>query len=381
MKIMLVADMLGYGGREKVVIDLANGLCAQGHEVLLVTLSHDQNEQAHLLNGVIKFFQLPATYQSLGGIKAIGAWIKCLPAFIKLLKAEKPDIVHTHVFFQRLLLAAVAIKFSGIKARHYHTIHTSGLFYKETGFINHIRLQTERLAVKMNRAFLIAISKEVYENIAKPFKRSAAGIALIYNGVDDKQFDYSLKGKVSRTLFGLDENKLVVTYLARITEGKDHITLLKAWKMVAPQAPRAILCLAGDGELKLATQEFCRRENLEQQVVFLGTVKDVPKLLAVTDVAVFTSLFEGFGIAVFEQMLMKIPMVSTNIRPVSDFILPNENGFLFAPGDATALATFIIRLINDGSLRERIGGAGYKTAQQFSMEKMIRKHEEAYAAV
>jgi glycosyltransferase involved in cell wall biosynthesis len=375
---MHVADMLGFGGREKITIDLANALSENNHQVQFVTLSNNLNEQALCLKKTIQLFELPCRYNKLEGINAIGFWIKCLPAFIKLLKKEKPDIVHTHLFFQRLLFVAIAIKLCGIKIRHYHTIHTSGLFYKEKGTVNSIRLRTEKIAVKLNKAFLIAISEEVYKNTVSHFKKESSGIALIYNGVDDKQFDYRLKNTINKSLFGFTDDDIVVTYVARITEGKDHLTLLKAWKLVSSQISNAKLCLAGDGELKTAMQEFCKKENIDSNVIFLGTVKNVPELLAITDIGVFTSLFEGFGIAVVEQMLMKIPVIATDIKPVNEFIIPEKNGFLFRPGDIESLIDLTVQLINDNALCKRIGEAAYVTAQKFSIHEMTQKHEEIY---
>lgn len=370
--------MLGVGGREKITIDLANSLCCKGHDVRFVTLSFDQNQQAPLLHNGIKLYALPSAYKSLNGPAAIFFWIKCLPILVQILRAEKPAIVHTHVFFQRLYFTAVAIKRSGIATRHFHTIHTSGLFYKEKGVINKARLAVEQRAIALNKAFIIAIADEVYQNAIKYFSKQASGIKLIYNGVDEKQFDYRLKGRVAKSVFGLQEENIVVTYLARITKGKDHLTLLKAWKQVTIQHPGARLCLAGDGELKTQMQAFCKEEKIEDSVLFLGTVKNVPTLLAVTDIGVFTSLFEGFSIAVLEQMMMKIPNITTNISAFNQFIKNNENGFLFQLGDASTLAVLIGELANNRELRTRIGEAAYRAAQGFSLDKMINNHEAAY---
>jgi glycosyltransferase involved in cell wall biosynthesis len=378
MKIMHVADMLGFGGKEKITIDLANGLRKHNYKVSFVTLSNDQNVQASLLNKEIKVYSLPSGYKSLSGLSATFFWMKCLPAFIKILRAEKPDIVHTHLFFQRLYFASLAIKLSRIKTRHFHTIHTSGLFYKEKGIINKIRLSTEQRAIALNKAFIIAIADEVYKNAVAYFSKQSSGIRLIYNGVDAAEFDYHLKNNANKTKYGFEEDNVIVTYVARITEGKDHLTLLKAWKQVAAQIPHAKLCLAGDGELKLQMQQLCKTENIESSVTFFGTVTNVPNFLAVTDIGVFTSLFEGFSVAVLEQMFMQIPIIATNISPFNHFIKSNTNGFLFKIGDTEMLAGLIVQLINNTEQRTAIGKAGYETAQIFSIERMIAEHEEIY---
>lgn len=372
--------MLGFGGRESVIIDLANGLQKNGNNVQIVTLSNNENGQSSRLHKYIQLFQLPSTYKGLGGIGAVIFWIRCLPVFIRLLKKEKPDIVHTHLFFHRLLFAAVAIKLSNIKTTHCQTVHTSGLFYAVKGIGNTIRLRTEKCAVALTKAFLIAISDEVHKNSLKHFSGISSGIQTIFNGVDDTKFDHRLRGKVSKTSFGFQENEIILTYVARITEGKDHLTLLTAWKEIAEQVPQAKLCLAGEGELKKQMQAYCKGEKIEDSVFFLGTVKDIPKLLAITDIGVFTSLFEGFGIAVFEQMFMKIPVILTNIPPFTGLI-KKGNGFLFEPGDSECLCNAMLKLINDKQLRKTVGEAGYESVQKFSIDETIKKHEEMYALV
>ena len=377
---MHVADMLGFGGRESIIIDLANDLQKQGNDVQIVTLSNNANEQTFRLQKDIKLLQLPSAYAGLGGVKAIVFWIRCLPVFIGWLKKEKPDIVHTHLFFHRLLFAAMAIRISKVKTRHFHTIHTSGLFYAEKGIGNAIRLRTEQLAVSLTKAFLITISDEVYKNTLKHFSKIAAGIKLIFNGVDNAKFDYHLRSNITKASFGFMENEIIVTYVARITEGKDHLTLLRAWKNISMQVPFAKLCLAGDGELKEQMQLFCREQKIDNNVIFLGVVKDIPKLLAITDIGVFTSLFEGFPVAILEQLFMKVPVIVTNIPAFTDLI-KNGNGFLFEKGDPESLTDLILNLINDKHLRETVGEAGYATVQKFSIAETIKKHEEVYALV
>lgn len=375
--------MLGFGGREKITIDLANGLSKRGNSVVFVTLSNNENKQAYLLNSDVKLHEFSSSYKGLEGFGAIVFWLKFFLPFRKLLRTEKPDVVHTHLYFHRLLFVSIAIKFSGIKIKHFHTIHTSGLFYKEKGIINKFRLRTEQKAISLNKAYIIAIAQEVYKNASTYFSKISSGITLIYNGVNAEEFDCSLRNKITKADYGFSDDDIIITYLARITEGKDHLSLLKAWKGIVGESThiKAKLCLAGDGELKQQMQEYCEQGNIISSVVFLGMIKDVPKLLAVTDIGVFTSLFEGFSVAVIEQMFMQVPVIATNISPFNHFIKNNYNGFLFETGDVATLAALIVKLTNDEALRTAVGAAGYKTAQSFSSEKMIAEYEKNYAQI
>lgn len=376
--VAFVIQSVGVGGREKTVIDLANGLDKKLFEVHLITFCKDNNSYAKKLHNDISFHTLSFRFKQLSGVNAIYFWITGLLSYIKLLRKIKPRIVHTHLFFQHFLFAAIGIRFSGKNIRHFHTVHTYGLFYTGKGILNATRLWIEKLAVRLNHAYIIAIAENVYDLCNKHFKKYAGDIKCIQNGVDEKIFDYHLSATEKKEAHGFDQENILVTYVARMDEGKDHITLLKAWKEIYHLKPQAKLLLAGDGILRLMLEKFVQTNGIADSVIFLNNVERVEKILAITDIGVFTSLFEGLSVAVIEKMFMKIPLVATNISMMEALIKNGDNGFLFQPGDEQALAMFLIKLIDDTDLRRTMGEKAYESVKDYSLTRTVQQHEAFY---
>ena len=372
----MIVDSLKIGGREKVVFNLSNKL-SESNEVHIVTLSNNHNELESTLKPGVKVHALPFAYEDLGGLHAPVFWLNGIGKLSRLLKQLNADIIHTHLLFQRFLFATIAVKRSGVKARLYQTVHTLGLYYSGKGFMNGIRLMTEKTAFKIYPVHLITVSDEVKKICEKHFHK-AKEIRTIFNGVDANIFDYQLKSVIRKEYFGFTNEDIIITCLARMDAGKDHLTLLRAFKKIIAANQHAKLCLAGDGEEKAKLQSYVNREGLAQNVHFLNTVYEPEKLLAITDIAVSCSLFEGFSLGLIEQMIMKVPVVVTNIPSFSSVIENGQNGFLFSPGNEDELAAHLINLINNRSLRIETVTKAYDSALKFSADNMARLHLDYY---
>jgi glycosyltransferase involved in cell wall biosynthesis len=377
-KILFIIETFGIGGREKIVAALANGLSNLNYEVTVLCMSNNVIDLKEELNKKVCFYTLPFSYRQIRGAPAIFFWIRGLPKYVKLINEIKPQIIHTHVFFQHFLFAAIGIKKSGLKIFHFHTIHMNGLFYVDKSAINRFRLQSEKFAVYIAKPYLVAIAETVFAMCNKHFKKNAADIQCIHNGIDKAKFNFNLRSIVNKKEFGFRSEDIIITYVARMDAGKDHITLLRAWQKVTSFNSNARLLLAGNGELKTELLKFASENNLDSSVFFLDAVSNVNELLAITDIGVFTSLYEGFSVALIEKMFMKLPMVASSIPAIKLLITDSVNGFLFEPGDFKKLSELLITLINDAPLRLQMGEAAYNSVQDYSLENMVIKHNSYY---
>ncbi|WP_153798251.1 glycosyltransferase family 4 protein [Foetidibacter luteolus] len=377
IRIVLVIGSLSFGGREKIVVELANGLSPKKYEVFIVLFSKDHNKQLEQLKDNVKVFTLPINYNCLEGFKAIYFWFKGLRAIKAILKKINPDIVHSHTFFQQLLFVSSAIKLQRAGIQHFHTVHTQGLYYSEKGIVNAFRLLVEKVATRLTNPYIIAISEPVYHKCIKYFNNNAASIRCICNGVDEKIFDYQLRQSISKSAFGFKQGELIVTYVARMDKGKNHITLLKAWQKVQKRS-NVKLCLVGDGELRAELELFVAENKMLDSVRFLGNIREVQKILAITDIGVFASLFEGFPVALLEKAFMRTPIIASEIPIVTTIIKDGYSGLLFKPKDHDALSERLITLMEDAALRESLGSKIFNEVQQYSLASMIVQHEEFY---
>lgn len=115
---------------------------------------------------------------------------------------------------------------------------------------------------------------------------------------------------------------------------------------------------------------------------FTGFRPDPYPFLAMFDVFLMSSHYEGFPIALIEAMAMGKAVVATRVGGVPEAVTHGEDGLLIDAGDAVALADAALGLLDDESERSRLGRSAAKTAEErFSIEAMVRQVESAYDEV
>ena len=150
---------------------------------------------------------------------------------------------------------------------------------------------------------------------------------------------------------------VAATMLAHFHHGKDHETVLRAWRQVVDRVGhRAVLLLAGrSAGTKDAAKAVAYDLDVGSSVRFLEDVVDVPGLLAASDIGVLSSQSESAPNALLESMAAGLPVVGTDVPGIRE-ILPSEQTVLLAPPrDAEALAAALVSLIADPAARERLG--------------------------
>lgn len=376
IKVVYIIDTFDIGGREKVVLDLCNGLNKDTFDVSLIVLSNDRLYSEQLLNKDIKIFSLNINQKEL---RSLSLFFKGFKQLVNILKELKPNIVHSHIFYVPLLLTSLAIRFSNRNILHFRTVHTSGLFYEnQKTLLNKFRLIVEKFATKINLTYLIGISKIVHTNNIKYFKKYSKNIELIYNGIDLNKFNKENYISTHKSDFGFKEVDILVSYVARLDNGKNHLFLIDLWKSISTRIPNAKLCFAGDGILKDALINEVEYQNLQDSIKFLGSISNVSDLLAISDLAVFPSSFEGFGLVMLEKFAMSLPIIASNIDAFKEIGEDEKNCFLVSLEDKELYKKRIIKLCQDEQLRKQIGANARLRAMEFDIKKCIASHEEYY---
>jgi spore coat protein SA len=113
--------------------------------------------------------------------------------------------------------------------------------------------------------------------------------------------------------------------------------------------------------------------NLASRVRFVGSVPNsrVVDYYREADVLINPSFSEAFGMSLVEAMACQVPVVATRVGGMTEIVEDTHAGLLVGPGDATALADAILRLLADDDLRERMGQAGRRRAiERYSWEQV-----------
>jgi glycosyltransferase involved in cell wall biosynthesis len=186
-----------------------------------------------------------------------------------------------------------------------------------------------------------------------------------------------------RARLGLDEDDFVACMLAHLHSGKDHATLLHAWRLVvdrlAPNGRRPVVLFAGrDAGGGNAAKALAFDLDLRDYVRFLGEVDDVRGLLEACDLGILSSRSEMFARAVAEPMGVGLAVAGTDVPGIREVVGTPGEPFLAPPGDAPALADAILRLALDADLRARIGRAN---AELIAARQSHEATSHVYAAL
>ena len=167
--------------------------------------------------------------------------------------------------------------------------------------------------------------------------------------------------------------------VGRLAPQKGHRYLIDAMPSVLSEHPGARLLMVGDGHLVRSLRE--RAEPLGDGVAFLGLRHDVPALLALSDVFVFPSLWEGVGLSLREAMIVGRPVVATNIPAHREYVIDGETGILVRAADPSALAEAILRVVGDPDEARAMGKRAAESTAGFDIRVTTRELEVVYEEV
>ena len=123
-------------------------------------------------------------------------------------------------------------------------------------------------------------------------------------------------------------------------------------------------------------------KQLDDQIEFLGHRADIPEQLAMLDIYVQPSEYEGMPNAVMEAMASGLPVIATNVGGTPEVVIDNQTGFLIPPKVPGAIAEKIMYIIEHPNLAQQIGlNARAYIEKHFSIEVMIRKTDELFETV
>ncbi|MCZ7862300.1 glycosyltransferase family 4 protein [Agrobacterium salinitolerans] len=225
-------------------------------------------------------------------------------------------------------------------------------------------------------ARLVAVNSEETGRAFIEAGGEADKVRIVYNGFDPAKARIYEPGAAARLRaeLGLGPQPLVGLF-GRLSEWKGQHVFLDA--IAAMEGVQAVIvggALFGQEAYEARIREQASRLGLEGRVRFLGFRPDVPELMAAMDVVAHTSIVaEPFGRVVVEAMMCGRPVVATRGGGVTEIIRDGETGLLVPPGNASALAAAIGRILSQPALAERLARKGRKdVSQRFSLEETCR---------
>lgn len=355
MKIMQVIPYFCFGGAEIMCENLTYALKNAGQEVFAVSLYHDRTPIARRMEEAgIRIVYLD---------KKLGLDLSMVPKLIKIIRRERPDVVHTHL--DVIKYAVLAAKLAGVK-KCVHTVHS--LADREAE--GRVQKIINGFYFRRGWSLPVALTPEVRNSVAEFYGLPLSRVSVIYNGID-------LSRCVPKTTYETGET-VTILHVGRFDVPKNHPGLLEAFRLLLETHPECRLRLVGDGELRPDMEKLAREKGIADFVEFCGMQSNVYPYLHDADIFTLPSIYEGNPMTIIEAMGTGLPIVASRVGGIPDMISDGESGLLVEP-EPQSICAGLTRLVGDAALRQRLGLAARKQSQTFSAEHMARDYISCYS--
>ncbi len=353
MEILQVIARMNVGGTARYVGELVEKI----PNSVLVTGFVQGSEIEDPCVQSVRVIRVPHLGRKISLLQDIQAWAELR----KIIREEKPEIVHTHTFKAGLLGRL-------IRGRHkrVHTFH--GHLFDDQSFSKFdkklITFAEKHLANRTD--LLVSVGKKVGVELRTAGIGKSGKWQSIAPGVKSL---VKIEKNQAREQLGVTANAFLVGWMARVTEVKNPFLIVE----IAKCLPSISFLIAGGGNLLEEVQSLAPK-NMK----VLGWA-DAATFWSAVDCAVSTSDNEGMPVALIEAQLAGIPVIATNVGSNAEVVENGLTGFI-TNRNVDEMVNAVKTLLVDSPLRKEMGAAGKQRAQlEFSLEKMISLHTLAYS--
>ena len=278
----------------------------------------------------------------LNGLKDKSLDIGAIGKLKKIIKEEKPNIVHTHASLSARIAARSLKDCKIIYTRHCDFEPSSKFKYR---FIR-------KLNGKFNAKYadaIIATSEHAKENLIKQGIDENL-ITTISNGFDGHAKISEEEKNALRQKYNITSDEIVIGYLARIVPLKGHVYLVESARILKEKYSdfKFKVLIMGGGEYEDFLKRMVNTYNLQDRVIFTGFVSNTGEMLNIVDVQVNCShLSETTNLALIEGLSLGIPSVVTNIGGNSQIVEDDVNGYVVPIRDSEKMAESIHLITKD----------------------------------
>jgi glycosyltransferase involved in cell wall biosynthesis len=356
VRVCFVIDRLFRGGTELQLLQLIEGLNRERVEPILCLLDGEDEQSRELAPKSCEVLRL--------GVRSLHRPSTLFKAwrFAKFLRSRQIDIVQT-IFPDSMYFAAPIARLMGVR----HVIRTR----RDLGFW---MKPINRMAGRIYNLFItatVANCEACREAVVSQEKVARDSVIVIENGLDMKPF-----AKIPPV--GTANGRMrKIGMVANLRKVKGPEVFVNAAKIVAEKHPDVVFQLAGNTDDY--SRQLIKESGVEHRFELKGNLDNIPHFLSDLDIAVLTSHSEGLSNTILEYMAAGRPIVATAVGGNVEMIESGVHGLLTPPGNHTAVASAIDRILCDPKLKMSLGAAcKERIHQKCSLESTISRYETFY---
>ena len=361
------------GGYERAAERLSAALVKRGHQVTVIAERRDRGwPQSEVREGVA-IRRIWCLYRPR--LHMLTALVSL--ALFLVFCGRRFDIWHVHQYGMH---AGVAVALGFLTRRPVVLKLTSS---GDQGLAQALaaRRLSRLLATLHRRVDAVVAPTRETEREALAFGISPARIHVLGNGVDIERFrprDINERDRIKRRL-GLDSEHLVI-FVGRLSPEKNVEGLLRAWAQAHPLMGNGwTLLIIGDGPSRGVCEEIVMVEQMENSVEIVGYQPEIEEWMAVSELYVLSSHYEGMSNTLLEAMACGLPVVATRVSGIVELVVDSGCGLAVEASDFSAFARALIELAADELRRHDLGAKGRaKIVANYSIAAVAAKHEGVY---
>jgi glycosyltransferase involved in cell wall biosynthesis len=363
-KILFVRTTLGYGGADRVAVNLIKNFPRQYYDVRLLLMKYE-GFYLHEID----------TNEILRSKSVKSLWHFLIPLY-KTIRKENPDVVFSLDGGVNILLGLTAPFYrrnQKIILSERNVLLPPGKNKLKRILLFFLKWATYRFA-----DLVTAVSYGVKQELEFKLHLKPHRVKVVYNPVIDIDFTEKQNEPVDHPWFVTPRDIPVVVHAGRFVYQKDHDTLLRAF-VSAAQKVDCRLFLLGEGPLLDHFRDKVKLLGIEDRVFFAGFDSNPFKYFSRSDLFVLSSRHEGMPGVLIQAMACGVPVISTDCPHGPSEIIdqPGCNGVLVRVGDAEGLANAMICVLTNSTFAHRLRSRGQASAYRFTVKYAVQSYIDA----
>ena len=317
--------------------------------------------------------KLGARIYEIDGLRDKSFDLKAVSALKKVIKADDPDIVHTHGAFSGRIAGKQCGKTVVVTRHSAFPLSPKLKKFPFKQIYTHLNVKYADLIIAVS-----PVCRDYITDVGVPKNMTA----VLINGVEPVPEVPPERVRALKEKLGVPDGVFTAGIIARLEPYKGHSYVLDAVKEVKTSGRNICVIAAGTGSLLEELRERVRAEGLSDSVLFPGFIEDTHALWPLLDAQINASYVEATSLALLEGMSAGVPAIVSDCGGNPDIITDGETGLIFPMRDAHRLAQCIWALIDDPDNTRRMGlNARLEYEKNYTAEAFSRRLEKIYLSL
>lgn len=374
LKVCRIITRLIVGGAQETAVNLSRLLDPQRFETMLVS-GPPRGPEGSLVEEArgsgVRVIIVPSLVRRLDP----ALYWRAYRELRRIIREEKPDIVHTHST-EAGILGRWAAHREGVPVI-IHTVHGWGFHDHMNPALRSLNIAVERRTARFTGGLVVVSERDREKGLAAGIGRPEQ-YRLIRSAIDLQPFrGVGEDSKTARRRLDIPDGRKVVGSVGRLSPQKDPLAFVRIARKVVDRRSDTHFVFLGDGPMRNEVEGLVVDLQLRDHLSLPGLRRDIPQLLRSFDVFTLTSRWEGLPRAVVESMAAGVPVVAFAVDGLAE-VLGGACGVQVPPGNEVAHSEALIELLDDPARARMLAERAAARVAEFDLPHMVENTHRLY---